>query len=138
MKTMRVLIDTHIFLWLFIEPKRIPQKVVEFLHETGANDFYLSILSAWEISIKYGASKLKLPDVPERFVPNRMAKAGFRSLPVQMSHVLFVHNLPPVHKDPFDRLLVSQSQAEGLKILTADPVFAKYKVDVLDVLNFKI
>ncbi len=135
---MRVLIDTHVFLWLFIEPKRVPQKVVEFLHETAANDFYLSILSAWEISIKYSVGKLKLPDAPERFVPNRMARAGFHSLPVQMAHALFVHNLPPFHKDPFDRLLISQAQAEGLKILTADPIFSKYNVDILDVLNFKL
>ena len=135
---MRVLIDTHVFLWLFIEPKRVPRKVVKFLHETPASDFYLSIISAWEISIKYGNGKLRLPDVPERFVPNRTAKAGFKTLPISLPHVLFVHNLPPVHKDPFDRLLVSQAQAESLKILTADPIFEQYKVDVLNVLNFKI
>jgi len=135
---MRVLVDTHVFIWLFIEPKRVPPKVAEFLHENAANDFYLSIVSAWEISIKYGNGKLKLPDVPERFVPNRAARANFKILPISLPHVLFVHNLPPVHKDPFDRLLTSQAQAEGLKILTADPIFAKYKVDVLNILKFKI
>ncbi len=135
---MRVLVDTHVFLWLFIEPKRVPKKVVEFLHEADANEFFLSIASAWEISIKYGNGKLKLPDVPERFVPNRAARAGFKILPVSLPHVLFIHNLPPVHKDPFDRLLVSQVQTEGLRILTADPIFSKYNLDVLDVLNFKL
>ncbi len=110
----------------------------EFLADTVENEFFFSTASAWEISIKYGNGKLKLPDVPERFVPNRAARAGFKILPISLPHVLFVHNLPPVHKDPFDRLIVSQAQAEGLKILTADPIFTKYKVDVLNILKFKI
>lgn len=135
---MRVLVDTHVFLWIFGGLGNLSNDVKEFLADTIENDFFFSIASAWEISIKYGSGKLKLPDVPERFVPNRAARAGFKILPISLPHVLFVHNLPPVHKDPFDRLLVSQAQAEGLKILTADPIFAKYKVDVLNILKFKI
>jgi PIN domain nuclease of toxin-antitoxin system len=135
---MRVLVDTHVFLWIFGGLGNVSNDVREFLADTVENEFFFSIASAWEISIKYGNGKLKLPDVPERFVPNRAARANFKILPISLPHVLFVHNLPPVHKDPFDRLIVSQAQAEGLNILTADPIFRKYKVDVLNILKFKI
>jgi len=135
---MKVLVDTHVFLWAFGGLGNLSKKVKEFLADNIQNEFYFSVASAWEISIKYGNGKLKLPDVPERFVPNRTARAGFKILPVSLPHVLSVHNLPPIHKDPFDRLLISQVQTEGLKILTADPLFAKYKIDVLNVLNFKL
>ncbi len=135
---MRVLIDTHIFLWFFIEPKRISKLVREFLENSLQNEVYISHVTAWEIAIKYGAGKLKLPETPELFVPDRIRRAGFLQLPIKMAHVLSVHGLPPIHKDPFDRLLVSQAKAENLTILTADPNFPRYKIKTLDVINFSI
>src|ERR1041384_7277975 len=102
---MRVLIDTQIFLWYFLEPKRIPLKVKEFLEDSFVNEIYLSHVSAWEIAVKYGIKKLEIPDVPERYVPDRVKEAGFLHLPIKLEHVKQVHSLPPVHKDPFDRLL---------------------------------
>ncbi len=134
---MRVLIDTHVFLWLFADIK-ISQKIKDFLLDTKSNEIYISHVTAWEISIKYGVGKLKLPEVPELFVPDRIRRAGFLQLPIKMAHVLSVHGLPPIHKDPFDRLLVSQAKAENLTILTADPNFPRYKIKTLDVINFSI
>jgi PIN domain nuclease of toxin-antitoxin system len=134
---MRVLIDTHVFLWLFADIK-ISQKIKDFLLDTKSNEIYVSHVTAWEISIKYGVGKLKLPEVPELFVPDRIRRAGFLQLPIKMAHVLSVHGLPPIHKDPFDRLLVSQAKAENLTILTADPNFPRYKIKTLDVINFSI
>ncbi len=135
---MRILIDTHIFLWLFDGSKRISADVANFLRQTSQNEFYFSAASAWEIAIKYKVGKLKLPDIPERFVPDRMRRAGMLVLPVSMAHALQVSSLPLLHKDPFDRLLVSQAKEENLKILTADPIFAKYRVNVLDINYFQL
>ena len=135
---MRVLIDTHIFLWFFIEPKRISQQIREFLEDNFTNEIYVSHATAWEISIKYGTRKLELPQPPELFVPDRIIRANFLHLPIKIQHVLRVHDLPPIHKDPFDRLLISQAKIENLKILTADPNFAKYQTSILDFNNFQI
>lgn len=135
---MRVLLDTQVFLWYFLEPKRILPKVRKFLEDALENEIYLSNVSAWEIAIKYGIKKLDIPDIPERYVPDRAKEAGFLHLPIKLEHVLQVHGLPPVHKDPFDRLLVSQARVEELTILTSDPHFAKYKINVLNVFDFKI
>lgn len=134
----RVLIDTHIFLWFFIEPNRISKQIQGFLEDNFANEIYVSHATAWEIAIKYGIGKLKLPQTPELFVPDRIIRANFLHLPIKIQHVLQVHNLPPIHKDPFDRLLVSQARVENLTILTADPNFAKYQIKTLDLNNFSI
>ena len=133
---MRVLVDTQVFLWGLLEPKKAPEKIRSFLNDTFQNEFYFSYASSWEIAIKYGLKKLSIPDVPERYLPSRIKEAGFIHLPIKLEHVLQVHSLPQIHRDPFDRLLISQARVEGLKILTADPHFAKYKIDVLNVFDF--
>lgn len=129
---MKVLIDTHIFLWFYLEPHRIKQNARNFLSNTVRNEIFISHVTAWEISIKYGVGKLKLPDVPEIWFPDRIRRAGFLPLPIELQHTLRVHNLPPIHKDPFDRLLISQSNAENLLIITEDPNFKKYQVKTSD------
>jgi PIN domain nuclease of toxin-antitoxin system len=129
---MRVLIDTHIFLWFYLEPYRIKQNARKFLADTAGNEIFVSHVSAWEISIKYGVGKLMIPDVPEIWFPDRITRAGFLHLPISLQHTLRVHNLPPHHKDPFDRLLISQANAENLTIVTEDPNFTKYQVKTSD------
>lgn len=124
---MKVLIDTHVFLW-FMEGVRLPSNARNFLQDTLNNEIFVSFVTAWEISIKYGIGKLKIPDVPEIWVVDRIRRAGFLQLPVAIQHTLRVHNLPPIHKDPFDRLLISQANVENLTIITADPNFSKYQV----------
>ena len=124
---MKVLIDTHVFLW-FIGGVRLRQDSVNFLQNTIDNEIFVSLATAWEISIKLGVGKLKLPNVPEIWFPDRLRRAGFKLLPIELQHTLRVHNLPPIHKDPFDRLLISQADVENLTIVTEDPNFAKYQV----------
>jgi PIN domain nuclease of toxin-antitoxin system len=124
---MKVLIDTHIFLW-FMKGVRLPSNAKNFLRDTFNNEIFVSYVTAWEIAIKYGIGKLKIPNAPEIWVPDRIRRAGFLRLPIEMRHALSVYNLPMIHKDPFDRLLISQANAENLTIVTEDPHFAKYQV----------
>ena len=95
------------------------------------NELYLSAASAWEIAIKYQLGKLQLPSRPAELIPELMSKTTVVALPIRHSHGLRVAELPPHHSDPFDRLLVAQAQLEGLPLLTADPQFEPYDVEVL-------
>lgn len=131
---MRILIDTHVFLWYFAGIK-LSRTAKNLLADIGDNEIYFSYVSAWEISLKYGVGKLNLPSKPEVFVPERVHLAGFLYLPINLQHVLQVHHLPSIHRDPFDRLLISQANAENLTILTADPVFTEYETRSLDINN---
>lgn len=130
--TMKLLIDTHVFLWIFIEPNRFSSQARRFFEDTGSkHQFFLSDVSAWEGSIKFGLGKLKLPEKPEIFFPDRVRQAGYRHLRIDLSHVTRVHSLPRFHGDPFDRLLISQSLVEDMTILTHDRVFTRYDVKLL-------
>ncbi len=131
---MKVLIDTHIFLWL-MEGVRMPKNAESFLNDTFNNEVFVSYVTAWEIAIKYGIGKLKLPDVPEIWFPDRLRRTGFLQLPIEMRHALRVYNLPPLHKDPFDRLLISQAEVENLTLVSEDPRFSAYRVKLLRLKN---
>jgi PIN domain nuclease of toxin-antitoxin system len=122
----KLLLDTHIFLWLQTAPERLGQqlKLVED-HET---ELLVSAVTSWEIAIKHGIGRLPLPDPPERYVPDRMKAIGATPLAIEHSAALAVSALPPVHRDPFDRLLVAQARLLDVSILTADPVLGQYPV----------
>lgn len=126
---MRLLVDTHVWLWLQTEPHRLDDAVLGLLADTG-NDLLLSAASAWEVAIKYALGKLALPEVPERYVPERMRRSATTALAITHEHALAVADLPPHHRDPFDRLLVAQARLDDLDIVTADPAFAAYDVAV--------
>jgi PIN domain nuclease of toxin-antitoxin system len=125
----RLLLDTHVWLWLLTAPGRISDDVLESLSDLG-NDLLLSAASAWEIAIKYALGKLPLPEPPASYVPGRMQRSGVTPLPVLHEHALAVAELPAHHRDPFDRLLVAQARLERLTLVTADSVFARYGIDV--------
>lgn len=127
----QILIDTQIFLWLFLAPERFTEAAIKFVRNRSDNDFFVSHVSAWEISIKFGTGRIKLPKPPEQFVPQRMQRARFKYLPLELDHVLRVHSLPMIHRDPFDRLIISQAALENLTILTTERMFTKYGVEVL-------
>ena len=91
----------------------------------------MSAASGWEIAIKAQLGKLQLPDNLERYIADQLPLNGFESLPIQLRHALHVYTLPNLHHDPFDRILVAQSQMEQLPILTLDPQIARYGVDVI-------
>jgi PIN domain nuclease of toxin-antitoxin system len=97
----------------------------------GRNELFFSATSAWEIAIKAARGKLTLPEAPERYVASRLARHRFQPLPVQLSHALRVYDLPDLHRDPFDQLLVVQSQMEGLPILTAYESIRRYAVETV-------
>ena len=128
---MKLLIDTHVFLWLLSERKRFSAKARAFLEDTNSNQFFFSDASAWEASIKLGLEKLRLPEKPELFFADRVRRAGYHHLRIDLSHVTRVYSLPKVHGDPFDRLLISQAKVEGMRIMSNDPVFKRYDVDSL-------
>lgn len=101
------------------------------LLEEANNELLLSAASTWEIAIKVGIGKLDLAGPPERVIPQMIGATGVTALPILHSHTLRVSGLPHHHRDPFDRLLVSQAQLEGVPILTADPQLARYDIDSL-------
>jgi PIN domain nuclease of toxin-antitoxin system len=124
-----LLLDTHVFLWLQTDPERLGEQLP--IVEDPRTDLLLSAVSSWEIAIKYELGKLPLPEAPEQYVPDRMRAVGAQALAIEHPHALAVATLPPLHRDPFDRLLVAQAALLGLTILTADPAVAQYPVPTL-------
>jgi PIN domain nuclease of toxin-antitoxin system len=126
-----MLLDTHTFLWWVSERgARLSDRARDLLSD-GANAASLSIASVWELAIKAGAARIDLPDVAERYVPDRMRHHGFELLPIELPHAFRAGALPRIHGDPFDRMLVAQAQIEGLPILTADPAIGRYDVETI-------
>jgi PIN domain nuclease of toxin-antitoxin system len=125
----RLLLDTHVFLWLQTEPERLGTHLS--IVEDQRTELLVSAASSWEIAIKYGLGRLPLPEPPERYVPDRLRAIGAQPVAIEHTHALAVAALPPLHRDPFDRLLVAQAAALGLTIVTADPVLAQYEVTAL-------
>jgi PIN domain nuclease of toxin-antitoxin system len=119
-----LLLDTHVFLWLQTEPERLGDHLAHV--QDARTELVLSAASSWEIAIKYALGKLPLPELPERYVPDRMRAIGARPLAIEHSHALAVARLPSLHRDPFDRLLVAQAMLLDLTILTSDPAVAQY------------
>jgi PIN domain nuclease of toxin-antitoxin system len=128
---MRFLLDTHVFLWIFSDLPGFKTKVKQFFYAVDENAFYLSDASVWEASIKYGSGKLKLPEDPEQFFTDRVRRAGYKHLSIDLRHVATVHILPLHHRDPFDRLLVSQARIEDMTVISDDPVFGRYDIKTL-------
>ena len=127
---MKVLLDTHTFLWWITDHPKLSSRVREIIGD-GNNELFVSAASGWEIAIKAQLGRLQLPDEPQRFILEQLSLNAIQSLPIQISHALHVFSLPNHHRDPFDRILISQAQLEGLPILTADPQIALYPVEVI-------
>jgi PIN domain nuclease of toxin-antitoxin system len=126
----KILIDTSCWLWSLTDPELLSKKARNLLSDPSQT-LFLSAASSWEISIKAALGKLRLPEPPEKYIPSRMAAFSIIGLPVEHIHALKVFSLPPHHRDPFDRILIAQAQAESLTILTADRVFAAYDVPTI-------
>ncbi len=127
---MRFLIDTHCWLWAVRSPARLPARAISAI-ESGDNKVVLSVVSTLEITIKVSIGKLRLPEPAHDFVYSQMAALSTTSLPVYLSHSLRVAELPLHHRDPFDRLLIAQSQIERMPLMTADEAIAAYDVDII-------
>ena len=124
---MRLLLDTHVWLWWITEPERLSAGAAAAV-EDGGNELLLSVASSWEIAIKYALGKLPLPEAPEEFVPKRLMRDGISTLHIEHRHALHVASPPFHHRDPFDRLLVAQAQLESIPLVTSDPKFLPYGV----------
>ena len=127
---MKILLDTHTFLWWIADDQRLSARAREII-EDGNNELFLSGATGWEITIKVQIGRLKLPVEPVQFILEQMRINAIQSLAIQMNHALHVYTLPQHHRDPFDRLLVAQSQLEGLPILSADSQLASYRVQLI-------
>lgn len=124
---MRLLLDTHTFLWVVTDDPALSKPARERIL-TAENEVWLSAASAWEIAIKFGLGKLPLPEEPDRYLPRVREASGIELLPIGEAEVCQIHRLPPIHRDPFDRLLVAQANCHGLVIVTDDPLIQRYPV----------
>lgn len=127
---MKALLDTHTFLWWISDSPKLSTLAREVLSDSK-NILYFSAVSGWEIAIKAKLGRLQLPNDIEHFILEQLAMNNISILPIQLHHALHVYGLPQHHRDPFDRLLVAQSQAEALPLITVDPQIAQYAVDVV-------
>ena len=123
----KLLIDTHVFLWLMDEPEKLSGKALEAC-KNRENQIYLSVVSPWEIEIKRQLGKLRLKLPLRTIIEEQQEKNGLQILAVELEHVLALGNLIRHHADPFDRLLIAQAIVEDADLVTADPLFSKYPV----------
>jgi PIN domain nuclease of toxin-antitoxin system len=121
---MRLLVDTHLLLWAAARSRRLP-KLARRLLEDSAHEVYFSAASLWEIVIKTTLRRAEFK-VDVALLRSALAEMGFAELPVSGAHAERLASLPPIHKDPFDRMLVAQSLAEPLVLLTNDTLLARY------------
>ena len=127
---MKLLLDTHVFLWWNEANPKLSRHVRQLLSDPK-NDLYLSVVSAWEIALKVQSGKLGLPAATAVYVPARVNHYGMEAISVTLAHVLAASALPAYHRDPFDRMLIAQGQVEGLPIVTHDSQIRKYAVDTI-------
>jgi PIN domain nuclease of toxin-antitoxin system len=127
----KVLLDTHAFLWWVADDPRLSPRARRILAES-ANEVYFSAASGWELAIKARLGRLSVggADIAD-FVAEQLAVNGFQVLPVNLSHALRTYALPDHHKDPFDRMLVAQAISEELALVSADRKLAAYKVRIV-------
>lgn len=123
----RLLLDTHVLLWWATDDSRVSRAVGERI--ASASEVFLSAASAWEIGIKARLGKLRAPSDTE--LPAELARRGVVPLSITMEHALAAAALPPLHRDPFDRMIVAQARLEGLTLVTADPALARYGVPIM-------
>jgi PIN domain nuclease of toxin-antitoxin system len=127
----RVLIDTQALLWWMNDSPRLGRAAHAVIADPST-PVWISAVVAWEIVIKVMTGRLALKEPPEICIPREMERQGFQALSISTAHALAVRSLPKHHRDPFDRMLVAQATAEGLTVVTTDPMFRRYDVSVLD------
>jgi len=125
---LRLLLDTHAWLWWLADDRRLGRRARQAL-ANPRSEVYVSAASAWEVAIKETLGKLHLRKAD---LEGEIAANGFLELPIRTRHALVAGRLAPIHDDPFDRMLVAQARAEDLAVVTADPVFERYGVQVLE------
>ncbi len=127
---MRVLLDTHVWLWMWGEPERLRNEARTIV-EDPATELNVSAVSAWEIATKHAAGRLRLPASPEAWLMDPRHRRDVTELPITFEHAIRAGALPKHHRDPFDRMLVAQAQVEGLVLLSADRMIEAYEVEAV-------
>ena len=121
---MKLLFDTHLLLWTVGNSPRLPKAAIKLIDDTE-NELFFSAMSLWEFAIKYQLNRDAL-GVNPRLLRRSLLDNGYTELPITSEHAIAIDALPPIHKDPFDRLLVAQATVEGITLLTADEVLSRY------------
>jgi|SRR5438128_1761605 len=127
---MKYLLDTGVLLNGLISRPQLSQRALSLL-EDDSSDLYLSSASSWEIAIKAATGKLSLPDRPTNVLTKAIQFLSLQALEITHLHALAAGELPPHHRDPFDRMLIAQARAEDMTLLTTDPVFRNYEVNCI-------
>ncbi|MDQ7063337.1 MAG: type II toxin-antitoxin system VapC family toxin [candidate division KSB1 bacterium] len=127
---MRLLLDTHIFLWYISGDKRI-SKSIKHQIQNAENDVFLSVISIWECIVKYQLGKLTLPDSPEKYLSYQRKRHQIANLDLDESSIMHLPHLPSIHRDPFDRILVCQAIEHQLTLITMDQQLKKYPIRIL-------
>ena len=124
---MKLLLDTHVWLWWNMQPERLRKRSRALIRDVS-NQVFLSPASSWEIAIKTTIGKLELPVPLEQMVTESLNHDNMQSLPLHHRHCFELSELPLLHKDPFDRVLIAQARVEGLTLMTVDPMIPRYDV----------
>ena len=122
---MNFLLDTHVFLWYITGDSRIHDDLLTQLQNIR-NQVWLSVISEWEIIIKYQLGRLPLPEPPRKYIPQQRRKHGLASLSLDENAVVLLETLPAIHRDPFDRMLICQALRHDLVLVTADRKMTDY------------
>ena len=126
---MKILLDTHIFLWYITGDTKLPANILNEIRKIE-NEVYLSAISNWEVIIKYQIGKLPLPKPPEVYLLEQREKHLIMSLSLDEASVCKLSILPQIHRDPFDRMLICQAIEHDLTIATVDHIFNSYPVKI--------
>ncbi|MCX6367597.1 MAG: type II toxin-antitoxin system VapC family toxin [Armatimonadetes bacterium] len=124
---MKLLLDTHIFLWFINGDSRLPAATLAAIRDPG-NQIYLSAVSFWEVAVKYQLGKLPLPDSPEIFLPAYCSLHRIQLLALEPGCITELLTLPSIHRDPFDRMLISQALHHSLTLVSEDALVRSYPV----------
>ncbi|MBA2646353.1 MAG: type II toxin-antitoxin system VapC family toxin [Pyrinomonadaceae bacterium] len=127
---MKLILDTHIFLWFISGDNRLPDDMRDSIRDSG-NEVYLSVVSLWEIIVKHQLGKLPLPHPPESYIPLQRDRHQISSLTLDESSVSQLAKLPSIHRDPFDRMLICQAVEHRMTIVTVDNIISSYPVTIL-------
>lgn len=125
---MKLLLDTHLLLWAAQGSRRLPKESLPLLQDVK-NEVIFSVASLWEVAIKRALNRPSFR-VDPRVLRRRLLENDYRELPVMGEHAVAVDSLPPIHRDPFDRLLIAQASVEAITLLTSDPLLAQYPAPV--------
>jgi PIN domain nuclease of toxin-antitoxin system len=129
---MKVLLDTHVFLWYITKNSKLPPAYLAAIRDP-ANEVYLSTASVWESVVKHSLGKLPLPQPPAEYMPRKRAAHGIESLAVDEGAMPHLASLPSIHRDPFDRILVAQSMQHAMTIASVDAELRKYPAAFLPI-----